>query len=162
MIAAGEKGKSTPLSLDAAAYRQSDRGAPPARRLRIVPFRRGGSRTAPTSNFSMLQSGFVASESGTGIRPEKREAQEAPHKINRPPSGGRLRFRRRLPLLEAPARHAGVEHGHGAVDDVGQLGVRSREEREEIKDKAHTKFTLALLKLSKNQRDSLQQFPGGS
>ena len=50
-------------------------------------------------------------------------------KKNRPPEGGRLRFRRRLLRLEAPARHAGVEHGHGAVDDVGQLGVRGIEEQ---------------------------------
>ena len=58
------------------------------------------------------------------LRPEKREAQGAPHKKNQPPEGGRWRFRRRLLPLEAPARHAGVEHGHGAVDEVRHLGLR--------------------------------------
>jgi len=28
-----------------------------------------------------------------------------------------------MPRLEAPARHAGVEHGHGAVDAMGHVGV---------------------------------------
>ena len=28
-----------------------------------------------------------------------------------------------MPRLEAPARHAGVEHGHGAVDAMGRVGV---------------------------------------
>jgi len=63
--------------------------------------------------------------------------------------------------LEASHGHLGREYGHSVVEDVGQLGVRGIEEREEIKDKAHTKLTLALLRLSKNQRDNLQQFPGG-
>jgi hypothetical protein len=50
---------------------------------------------------------------------------------NRPPKGGRLGFRLPRLRLEAPARHAGVEHSHGAVDDVSHLGVRSIEEQHE-------------------------------
>ena len=63
--------------------------------------------------------------------------------------------------LEASHGHLGREYGHSVADDVGHLGVRGIEEQDEIKDKAHTKLTLAFLKLSKNQRDNLQQFPGG-
>lgn len=33
--------------------------------------------------------------------------------------------------LEAPTGHAGLKHGHGAIDDVGQLGVRGIEEQHE-------------------------------
>jgi hypothetical protein len=48
-----------------------------------------------------------------------------------PREGGRLGFSCRLLPLEAPARHAGVEHGHGAVNDVGQLGVWGIEKQHE-------------------------------
>ena len=66
-----------------------------------------------------------------------------------------LSFDRRL---EAPARHAGVEHGHGAIDDVGQIGVGGKEKWE--KNKGRIKVTLGMIAASKNQRDNLQQTPG--
>ncbi len=58
-------------------------------------------------------------------------SQHLDNKKNRPPEGGRLGLACLPPRLEAPARHAGVEHGHGPVNDVGQLGVRCVEEQHE-------------------------------
>ena len=53
---------------------------------------------------------------------------------NKPaPFGGRFVFSQLLSVLEAPAGHAGVEHGCGAVDHVRHLGVRRIEEQEEYR-----------------------------
>jgi hypothetical protein len=49
------------------------------------------------------------------------------------PRGGRLGFRCRLLPLEAPARHAGVEHGYGAVDHVGQFAAWRPEKGKKVK-----------------------------
>ena len=61
-----------------------------------------------------------------------------------------------MPRLEAPARHAGVKHGHGAVDDVAQLGVRGPEKGGN-KDKGHIKVTLGMKVTPKSRRYNLPQ-----
>ena len=45
-------------------------------------------------------------------------------------------------------------HGHGAVDDMGHLGVRVNKGE---KDKGRIKVTLGMIVVSKNRRYNLQQ-----
>ena len=89
--------------------------------------------------------GFFPISGGAGLTPQK----------NRPPTGGRLGFKRLLLRLEAPARHAGVEHGHGY--DIGRVGVWGPKRGK--KGKGRIKVTLGMIVALKNRRYNLPQTP---
>ncbi len=62
-----------------------------------------------------------------------------------------------MPWLEAQGRPAGVEYGHGAVDDMGHLDVWGPKKGE--KGKGRIKVTLGMRGALKNRRYNLPQTP---